>query len=165
MIQLYKPNSKNTGCAFGFQRGLSMGKNPEPCVYVTGIKQFSWDDKTKTGSFSKNQENPDKKCQIKLDEKELAGLIYAIENGVEFSAFHSFEDTKTTIVFKPYEKKGPKGGKAWSFTLTRNSTEKFGIGVELSEAQLLCEFFKYFLRYVFNHRENEYQKRREEYKK
>lgn len=136
-----------------------MGKTKEPCIYVTGIKQHSWDSKNKTGSFSENKENPDKKVQIKLDEKEIAGLICAIEKEREFKAFHSFEDTKTSISFKPYTKQN--GDKAFSFTLARNSSEKFGIGVEMSEAHLLAEFCKYTLRYLFNHRENEYQKKRE----
>lgn len=135
-----------------------MGKTKEPCVYVTAIKQYSWDNVKKTGSFNENKDNPDKKIQIKLDAQEIAGIIYAVEHNVEFSAFHSFEDTKTSISFKPYVKK--KGGNAFSLTLKRNSAEDFGIGVELREAQLLIEFFKYVLTHFFEHRETEYQAKR-----
>lgn len=135
-----------------------MNKKKEPCVYVTAIKQYSWDAKNRSGSFNENKENPDKKIQIKLDAQEIAGIIYAVENNTSFSAFHSFEETNTSISFKPYVKK--KGGNAFSLTLKRNSAEQFGIGVELSEAQLLIEFFKYVLTHFFQHKEDEYQAKR-----
>ena len=76
IVQYYKPNSKNTGCAFSFDIGAN-NKNQEPCVYVRAIKQHSWNDKTRTGSFSENAKDPDKSISIKLNEIEVGGFIHA----------------------------------------------------------------------------------------
>ena len=148
IVQYYKPNSKNTGCAFSFDIGAN-NKNQVPCVYVRAIKQHSWNDKPRTGSFSENAKDPDKAISIKLNEIEVGGLIFAIEKYKEFSAFHSYEDNKTSISFKPYKKKD--GADAFSFGVTRNSANKFGIGVEMSEAYGLREFLKFYLQelYIF----------------
>ena len=146
IVQYYKPNSKNTGCAFSFDIGAN-NKNQEPCVYVRAIKQHSCNDKTRTGSFSENAKDPDKSISIKLNEIEVGGLIFAIEKYKEFSAFHSYEDNKTSISFKPYKKKD--GTDAFSFGVTRNSANKFGIGVEMSEAYGLREFLKFYLQELY----------------
>jgi len=141
IVQYYKPNSKNTGCAFSFDIGANR-KNQEPCVYVRAIKQYSWDASKRTGSFSANAKNPEK----------------SIEKYKDFSAFHSYEDNKTSILFKPYTKKD--GTEAFSFGVTRNSSNKFGIGVEMSEAYGLLEFLKFSLQELYMHRLDSNQKQR-----
>jgi hypothetical protein len=146
IVQYYKPNAKNTGCAFSFDIGVN-NKNQEPCVYIRAVKQHSWNSKTRSGSFSENSKNPEKSISIKLNEIEIGGFIQAIENYKEFSAFHSYEENKTSILFKPYTKKD--GSKAFSFGVTRNSANKFGIGVEMSEAYCLREFLKFYLQELY----------------
>ena len=146
IVQYYKPNAKNTGCAFSFDIGVN-NKNQEPCVYIRAVKQHSWNSKTRSGSFSENSKNPEKSISIKLNEIEIGGFIQAIENYKEFSAFHSYEENKTSILFKPYTKKD--GSKAFSFGVTRNSANKFGIGVEISEAYCLREFLKFYLQELY----------------
>jgi hypothetical protein len=149
IVQYYKPNSKNTGCAVSFDIGPN-NKNQEPCVYVRAVKQHSWNQSKRTGSFSENAKDPEKSVSIKLNEIEVGGLIYAIEKYKDFSAFHSYEDNKTSISFKPYQKKD--GTDAFSFGITRNSSNKFGIGVEISEAYGLREFLKFFLQELYLNR-------------
>ena len=149
MIQLYKPNSKTSGCAFAFNMGKT-GKNQDPCVYMNAIMQHSWNDKTKNGSFAENAKNPEKTIIVKLNEFELGGIIHAIENNSEYSAFHTYEDNKTTIQFKPYTKN--TGAKAFSLTVTKNSALKFGIGIEVGEAYTIREFFKYVMTKTFDNR-------------
>ncbi|MGA0317724.1 MAG: hypothetical protein ACO3LB_08575 [Flavobacteriaceae bacterium] len=149
IVQLYKPNPRNTGCAFSCDIGSSNQKG-EPCVYVRAVRQFSWDDKKKTGSFSQNSKNPEASISIKLNEVEIGGLINAIENHTEFSAYHSYEDNKTQISFKLWERQGRPN--AFSFGIIRNSTNKFGIGVEMSEAYCLLEFFKFSLQELYAYR-------------
>ena len=149
IVQYYKPNSKNTGCAFSFDIGSNQ-KNNEPCIYIRAIKQFSWNNERRTGSFSENAKNPEKSISLKINEIEAGGFINAIENYCDFSAFHSFQDNKTSISFKPYTKKD--GTKAFSFGITRNSANKFGIGVEMSEAYGLLEFLKVFLQELYLYR-------------
>ena len=48
MINFYKPNSKNSGNAFGFRLGVK-GKTDEPCLYMTAVQQHSWDPKKRSG--------------------------------------------------------------------------------------------------------------------
>ena len=149
MINFYKPNSKNTGNAFGFRLGVK-GKTDEPCLYMTAVQQHSWDAGKRSGSFSANSKNPEKSASIKFNESELGGFIYAIENYEKFNAFHSFDDNKTSISLSPYTKND--GTKAFSFSVTRNSANKFGIGLEMSEAYLLANYFKFVLNKIFTYR-------------
>ena len=44
IVQLYKPNPRNTGYAFSFDIG-SANQSQEPCVYVRAVRQHSWNDK------------------------------------------------------------------------------------------------------------------------
>jgi hypothetical protein len=147
-FSLYKPNPKVTGCAFQFKIG--QGKGDEKTLYVSAIQQSSWNENTKTGSFSDNAKNPEKTLNIKLNENEIGGLLYAIRLYTEFSAFHTFDENKTQISFKPYTKQN--GTKAFSFSVSRNGNQKFGIGIELGEAEALSEFLKFTLIQIYSNR-------------
>jgi len=135
-LAFYKPNSKNLGCAFSFQ----LSSKGSPTVYVNGIQQFSWNEQTKNGSFSGNKDNPEKTIAIKLNETEIGGLIHAIRVYGDWKAFHSFQENKTQISWNRYTKKD--GGQAFSFSISRNGNQKFGMGVELSEAETLRVFLE-----------------------
>jgi hypothetical protein len=147
---LYKPNSKTTGCAFQFKIGQSKGG--DKVLYVSAIQQASWNENTKTGSFSENAKNPEKTLNIKLNENEIGGLIYAIRTYSDFSAFHTYDENKTQISFKPYTKQNDT--KAFSFSVSRNGNQKFGVGIELSEAEALSEFLKFTLNQIYSSRTN-----------
>lgn len=148
---IYKPNSFNTGCAFSFKivETDKEGNKIKPTFLIQSIKQATWDEKKKTGSFSANAKDAEKNIYFKLNENEIGGMLNAIENYTEFSAFHSYNDDKTQISFKPYTKKN--GDKAFSFSVVKNSTLKFGMGVELSEARTLKGLFDLFLFKFFNY--------------
>lgn len=148
---IYKPNSSNSGCAFSFKivETDKEGNKIKPTLLVQSIKQATWDSKKKIGSFSANAKDPEKNIYFKLGENEVGGMLNAIENYTEFSAFHSYNDDKTQISFKPYTKKN--GQKAFSFSVVKNSTLKFGMGVELSEARTLKGLFDLFLFKYFNY--------------
>tara|TARA_R110000868_G_scaffold290843_1_gene551035 strand:- start:676 stop:1137 length:462 start_codon:yes stop_codon:yes gene_type:complete len=152
MIQhdIYKPNSFNSGCAFSFKivEQDKDGNKVKPNLLVQSIKQASWNEKTRSGSFSANAKDPEKNIYFKLNENEVGGMLYAIENYGEFSAFHSYNEDKTTISFKPYLKKN--GEKAFSLSVVKNSTLKFGMGIELGEARTLKALFDLFLFKLFN---------------
>lgn len=149
--QLYKPNSKNTGAAFSFRVNSQdkEGNSIKPTLFMQSIKQASWDDSKKTGSFSENAKDPEKNVYVKLNENEVGGIINAIENYTEFSAFHSYNEDKTQISFKPYSKKD--GTKAFSLGIVKNTSMKFGIGVEISEARTLKSFLELFLIRFFSY--------------
>ena len=97
MISFYKPNSKNTGTACSFSVNSKEGS-----IWSSLIKQSSWNEGTKTGSFSDNKDNPQKSARVKFSTTEVAGLLEALDKNVEFSAYHSSDKQVTKIKFSPY---------------------------------------------------------------
>jgi hypothetical protein len=148
---IYKPNPSNAGCAFSFKiiETDKEGNEIKPSFIVQSIKQASWDSQRKKGSFSANSKDPEKNIHFKLNEIEIGGMLNAIENYTEFSAYHTYNDDRTQISFKPYTKKN--GDKAFSFSVIKNTTLKFGLGIELAEARTLKGLFDLFLFKYFNY--------------
>jgi hypothetical protein len=110
------------------------------------VKQASWDARKKKGSFSKNANNPNKTISVKLSINEVGGVINAITRRSEFSGFHRFNDNTTIIKFAPYN-----GKAAFSLSVIRNSADKFGLGVELAEAECIKIYLEQCLRRIFDH--------------
>ena len=81
-VAIYKPNSKNNGCAFSF-RVSTQGKSP--VFYVNAIQQYSWDDNKKTGSFIKNKDADDKNVSFKLNDFELGEILSSIKSRVPWN--------------------------------------------------------------------------------
>ena len=154
-ISLYKPNSKNTGCAFNFKMGVN--KKKEPVIYVSAIQQYSWDDKRKTGNFSGNRDDAEKKINVKFSEFEIGGFISAFSNRHEYSTFHSYEDNKTSIKCVPWDKQVKSGSEsivvpAFGITLTRNGNQTFRVPLEPGEVEGLKSFFDFYLKELYRHR-------------
>lgn len=118
-------------------------------IYLNAIQQASWDDKNRSGSFQENAKSKDKSISVKLNEFEAGGIIHAIDSMSDWSAYHSFEDNKTQISLKVWEKKDkdkkPTGERAFGLSITRNSVDTFKLPVELSEAQVIKQFLTYCL--------------------
>ena len=154
-LTLYKPNSKNLGCAFSFRAGIN--KNKEPTIYVSAIQQFSWDSSKKTGNFSGNRDNPDKNINIKFNEFEIGGILSAFKNRHEYSTFHAFDDNKTSIKLTPWDKPNKNGGTlpAFGIVLSRNGNQVFKLPLEPGEVEAVSHFFKSFFSDLFSHRKRE----------
>lgn len=166
-ISIYKPNSKNTGCAFSFRYGVQ--KNGEPCLFVNSIKQYSWDDSKKTGNFSSNADDPSKNLSIKFNEFECGSIISALEERYEYNTFHNYEDNKTTIKFSPWDKQikisslNPSTKKfeekkqvipAFGMSITRNGTDTFKIPIEPGEVQVIIHFIRSIINRLISFRIN-----------
>lgn len=154
MISIYKPNSKNTGCACSFSRAA------DGSIFLNAVQQYSWDDKAKTGSFSENAKDKDKSVSVKLNQWEAGGLIRALNNWEQkdtplFNAFHSHEDNKTSITLTSWLKKD--GVKAYGLSIVRNSADKFRLPIEPSEAQVILNYLTFCL--SMNFMENERSKK------
>lgn len=147
---LYKPNTKNTGCAFSFKiiTKDKEGFLSKPTFLIQAIKQASWNSNKRTGSFSANAKDPEKNIYCKINENEAGAIIDALEKYSEFSAYHTYNDDKTTISLKPYQKNN--GVDAWSFGVIKNSTLKFGIGIEMGEARTLKTLLELYLTRLFD---------------
>jgi len=148
MISFYKPNSKNTGTACSFS------VNPkDESIWSSLIKQSSWNDAKKIGSFSENQNNPNKSVKIKFSLTEAAGILDALERQTEFSAYHTSEKQTTQIKFSPYIKDNKHVGFSYVVNRTdkQNSENKqsYLIGFYFNEARLIKEFLSYALNSVF----------------
>lgn len=148
MISFYKPNSKNTGTACSFT------VNPkDESIWGSLIKQSSWNETKKIGSFSENQNNPNKSVKIKFSLTEAAGILDAIERNAEFSAYHTSEKQTTRIKFCPYIKDDKQIGYSYSVNKEdkQNSENKqsYLIGFYFNEARLLREFISYALNTTF----------------
>lgn len=146
-LSIYKPNSKNQGCAASFQ--IAQKDGLEPLFYVNFILQHSWNEQKKTGSFSENRTNPSKTISLKFNEFELGEIINAIEEKVAYSTYHTNDTNKTSIRFAPYEKVRGKDENAvkytaFGFSVTRNGSDVFKIPLEPGECIRLISFINKF---------------------
>ncbi len=98
-LHFYKPNQKSTGTACSFWRN-----SEDNTFWISLIKQDSWNSKTRTGSFSKNKDNPKKRVIVKFSDLEIAGLIDSIERNAEYKGYHGSQKQIVTFNFKPYIK-------------------------------------------------------------
>jgi hypothetical protein len=147
-LQIYKPNSKNAGCAISFQ--ISQKDGQEPQFYVNMIAQHSWNDQKKTGSFSESRNDPSKNASLKFNEFELGEIINAIQQKTAYFTFHNSESNKTSIKFSPFEKTKGQGDNAvkymaFGLSITRNGSDNFKIPLEPGECIRLVSFInKYY---------------------
>jgi hypothetical protein len=156
-VAIYKPNSKNTGCAFSF-RVSTQGKLP--VFYVNAIQQYSWDDKKKTGSFIKNKDIDDKNVSFKLNDFELGEVLSSISSRVPWNGYHSFNDNTTQIRFAPWDKprkiKGKDGAEqsftspAFGLSVTRNGNQTYRIALEPGETEVLKKLIERYFQVVFD---------------
>ena len=148
MISFYKPNSKNTGTACSFTVNAK-----DASIWSSLIKQASWNDAKKIGSFSENQNNPNKSVKIKFSLTEAAGILDSLERNTEFSAYHTSEKQSTQIKFSPYIRDDKQVGYSYMVSKTdkQNSENKqsYLIGFYFNEARLLKEFISYALNSTF----------------
>lgn len=143
-LQFYKPNSSNKGSA------LSISLNPKDMgIYISFIRQYSWNGQTKTGSFKENKDNPSAKKNIKLNDTEVSGIIRAIEKVDKWSSFHKFNNEKgTSISFSPYIKEDQMLG--FGLKVSDSKDSSFSIGFTNDESIKLREWLKLALQCCFS---------------
>ena len=166
-ISIYKPNAKNSGCAFSFRYGVQ--DNKEPCLYVSAIQQHSWDSNSRTGNFSANANNPSKNLKIKFNEFECGSIISCFKRRYEYNTFHTFEENKTTIKISPWDKEikmsslNPSTKKledkkqivpAFGISITRNGADSFKISLEPGEVEVISEFIRTIISKIIDFRIN-----------
>lgn len=154
MISFYKPNSKNTGTACSFSSNIKDGN-----IWSSLIKQSSWNENTKTGSFADNINDPKKSAKIKFSLTEAAGMLETLDKNIEFSAYHSSDKQITKIKFSPYIKDGKQVGYSYSVLKEHKDNienkQSYLIGFYFNEARLLKEFLTFSLNSIFKHQEVE----------
>ncbi len=158
-IQIYKPNSKNTGSAFTFSKSKDKKSN-QPVFYISAIAQHSWNDETKTGSFAGNSKNPEKTINVKISEVEAGSFLSAFSSRYEYTAFHSYEGNNTTIKATPWDKKqkvskydpSSKGFvesdievPAFGITLSKGKGNSIKIALDPGEVELVKSMLSIFI--------------------
>ena len=140
--------------------------------------------KERVGSFTENANNPDKSLTIKLNEVECGEFISAFENRHEYSAYHDFDENKTSIKISPWDKKrkisvkDPKTKKyeskfievpAFGLAIVRNGNQVYRIPLDPGEIVMIKNFLNLALNKIYEARlkkQQEYQaKKRAEQQK
>jgi hypothetical protein len=98
-LQFYKPNRGNTGAACSFN--LSKERK---IAFLSFIKQHSWNEATKNGSFSGNKGNPLKSVDVKLGILEMSGIVDALERNEQYETWFNSAKQKGKVTIKPYSK-------------------------------------------------------------
>lgn len=123
------------------------------------IKQASWSGRT--GSFKENRNNPLGSITVKLSQKEVAGLLYAMDRNKEVSEVHTSERQSVQIRFTPYIDKQTNEQRGFSFGITKTilpeRTDKVGIviGLDFKEMRLLREYLIHLLNKSFEYNKKE----------
>lgn len=136
-ISFYKPNQYNKGSAAQFQFG--MGKDSG--LYLSIIKQESWNNDTKRGSFSKNVKDPAKNKTVKLNSTEASAICRVLTTDTpKWSSVHKTSEKTTSLSFSHYLKDGVKlgygfsiGGKDDQFLLSLTNDEGYLLSIFLIE--------------------------------
>jgi hypothetical protein len=144
-IQFYKPNSSNKGVA------VSISFNPaDSGIYVSFIRQFSWNADKKIGSFKGNKDNPKAKKNIKFNDIEVSGIIRAIEKEEKWSTFHKFNnESGVSISFAPYIKDNVMSGFGLRISDSKDKENVFSVGFTNDESVKLREWLKLSLEESF----------------
>lgn len=158
-IQIYKPNSKNTGSAYTFSKSKDK-KDGSPVFYISAIAQHSWNEDTKTGSFAGNSKNPEKTINVKISEIEAGSFVSAFNSRYEYTAFHSYEGNNTTIKATPWDKSAkiskynPSTKQyeessiqvpAFGFTLSKGKGNSIKIALDPGEVEVVKKLFEIFI--------------------
>lgn len=151
--QIYHGNKavKGSACSFWYS-------DNHDCVITELLKQNSWDETKKVGSFDKEN-----KVSVKLSFLEVSAIIDCIEKNRPFSTFHRSEHAKSkSISFIPWMNtlEGKATQKGFSFSMkemqekNENSepAEDFNggvIGLTFAEARYIREFLIHCLHLSF----------------
>ena len=144
-FNLFKPNSKNTGCLMSFEIGKN--KDGSPCWFINAVQQASWNDSTKTGSFKENVKNPQKSAVVKMNANEAGEMLSSLKSRIPVQFFHKFGEGNTIIKWTPWDKDRKikeQGGEvvykspAFGLTLSKNAASVFKIVFEAGETEVLA---------------------------
>jgi hypothetical protein len=136
-LEFYKPKKTNTGACLTLQFTFGNEDQKKDGLYVNLLRQFSWNEATKNGSFKENVANKENHKKIKLTETEIGNILHVIEEkgNAKFSTVHSRNDTTTQIFFEPYMKETNLLG--YIFKVANIS-----IALNMGESRLLKEYLK-----------------------
>lgn len=152
-LNLYKPNSKNTGASFS-----ANFKGPD--LFFTIVKQASWNEQLRRASFKENAKHPQKSLAVKISPIEAANIILAIDTKGQYSSYHKSKNQNLNISFEIMMDKKTNTEKGFYLRIlkedTGNSVDKisFAMGFYFAEAVILKAFLDEFIRSSFFSQDN-----------
>lgn len=99
---IYKPNSKNTGCAAAFQ--ITEDKEGKTIMFLNAIQQASWDDARKVGSFAANMKDPEKTTSVMFNLTECGAMLYAFNSRTPKQFYHKTSKGTKSVTLSPWDK-------------------------------------------------------------
>ena len=144
-IEFYKPQKTGNGTCATFECNTSLEDPKKNGFYINLLKQHSWDETSKTGSFKENVNNPDKHKKIKLNDLEICNLLQVIESNSErkYSTVHKSGNKTTPFFFEPYIKDS-------AFVGHLLKIDGVGIAFNLVETIKLREYLKLALSSLYS---------------
>jgi hypothetical protein len=161
-LPFYRANKMKTGVAVSFNYGFNKDKTSLD-LYVNGIKQATWNESTKSGTFGANSSDPTKTINMKFSDTEVAGIIRAVEKQGFWSAYHKSPNGVTTASLRPYIPEKVKQGADWVENTKKTATGhslvfkkeggdeaiSFPLTLSYDEGQLLVEYLRAGLQQKF----------------
>lgn len=155
-MQVYKPNPRNTGALCSFSV-TSSGKSSG--IYAEILKQKTWDDKTKTGTFDTAKEH---KINLKFTIAEAAAMsIICQKQKGEATFFHNTGEVTSSIKFSVYNKKDTDIPAGIALSVTKGD-KKASVPFTFAEAFVLSRWFDFAFNRIFT---AEYTERKNLFKK
>jgi hypothetical protein len=144
-LEFYKPQKSGNGTCANFRLVQDNEDSKKNGFYASILKQYSWNDQTKTASFKENKDNPEKHKKIKLNDTEIANILYIIESqGKEkFSTVHKNGSNTTPIFFEPYIRNDVFSGFVFRIS-------SLGIAFNFPEAIKIREYLKLVLEKMYS---------------
>lgn len=175
MISIYKPNSKNTGHSMSVsfspmelsEKGGRTVSSKDACFFITMVKQSSWNQEKRIGSFKQDMKDPAKATTVKIDIFEAGGIINSFERMQNFDVFHSTPSSNSSISLTVNDVKvvKPNGQtKFFYFSIGKGSDLKFSIPLSMEEAVVVRDFLKFGLTCAFRSSISLQNKNKEEFK-
>ncbi len=144
-IEFYKPQKTGNGTCATFDCVTSLEDPKKNGFYINLLKQHSWDESSRNGSFKENVNNPEKHKKVKINDLELCNILYVLESNGEkkFSTVHKNGDKTTPIFFEPYIKDS-------AFIGHLLKIDGVGIAFNLVESIKIREYIKASLNNLFS---------------
>ena len=154
MILFYKAKADVSGTACSFQPKFD-GKRPG--FYCSLIRQATWDQKTKSGSFKANKTNPNASIVIKFGFHEACGIINAFRRNQEYSFYHTSANGTVRGNLNLYRKEDKHIGFSLSATKSAGGRDvKLSIGFSFPEALNLAIYLETFISQYYSDKYAEY---------
>lgn len=135
----FKAKNTNKGAALMIDTNVNSKDSSRIDTYFKIVRQVSWDEKNKTGTFKDNMEKPGQFANISLSVDEMSSIIYAIDSKTKFSAYHAYNDKATSLLLFKTEHTDKDGVVSDYFILTINQNPKdkdSAISISLSMGEM-----------------------------